>query len=241
MRLHLSVACGFMCLACLALVLPSSKAAPAPAKGADGKPIRILVPGEEKNKNAVSARLEQLKFDVVLVPWDKVEPDALTKIDVILLPTGWASDTERYKQLEAKKDQFHRFVKRGGGLLICQPNPLSPGTCTPELLPYPITFQNGYDKENPTRVNLNPAHFITEDLPGEDMPFPADPMIKVDKRYTLLAKQKSTDWPSLAVCPFGDGRVVVQTANESRGATIPIKDEILRRMVVWAAGREPAR
>lgn len=198
------------------------------------------MPGGEKDEKSVIDRLQKLKFDVVVVPWDKVEPDALNNVDVILLPTGWAGEPERFKQLESKKDQFHRFVKRGGGLLICKPtNPAV--TCTPELLPYPITFQNGYDDRDPTRVNLNPAHFITDDLPDADMPFPADPMIKVDKRYTLLAKQKSTDWPSLAVCPFGDGRVVVQTANESRGATIPIKDEILRRMVVWVAGRELAR
>jgi hypothetical protein len=73
------------------------------------------------------------------------------------------------------------------------------------------------------------------------MPFPADPLLKVDGRYRVLAKQKSTGSPSLVVAGCGDGRVVVQTANENYAATIPIGDEILRRMIVWAAGRERGR
>jgi hypothetical protein len=201
----------------------------------------VLVPGPERGEGSVHDRLRKLKFEVVVLPWDRVEPEALKSIDVIVLPTGWAAEPELYRQLESRRDQFHRFIKGGGGLLVCQPNPAATRTCTPELLPYPITFQNTYDATDPTRINLAQNHFITEDLPGDDLPFPYDPMLKVDQRYTVLAKQKSTDWPSLAVCGFGDGRVVVQTSNENRKANIPIKDEVLRRMVLWAAGREQAR
>jgi hypothetical protein len=205
------------------------------------KRLRVLVPDLWEGEQSAVVRLRKLAFDVVVVPWKELDPDRLEDVDVIFLPTQWAERADHFKHFEAKKDAFRGFVERGGGLLVCQPNPLAQGTCTPGLLPYPITFQNHYDDRNPERVNLAPDHFITDDLPGSDMPFPADPMIKVDGRYHVLAKQKSTGWPSLAVCPFGDGRVVVQTANESPQATIPFGDELLRRMVVWAAGRERPR
>ena len=55
----------------------------------------------------------------------------------------------------------------------------------------------------------------------------------------MLAIQQKTECPSLAVSSYGAGRVVVQTANENVHAGMPLTDEILRRMVIWAAGREP--
>jgi hypothetical protein len=208
---------------------------------AERQPIRVVVARIGHAEASVIKRLFALKFQVTALPWAEVDPERLKDVDVIVLPTHWGEDSDHFRHFEAKKDGFHRFIERGGGLLACQPNPSARGTCTPELLPYPITFQNWYDDRKPERVNLAPKHFITADLPPAAMPFPADPMIEVDPRYQVLAKQKSTGWPSLAVCRFGDGRVVVQTANESRGATIPLTDEILRRMVVWASGREPLR
>jgi hypothetical protein len=198
----------------------------------------VLVPSINHGEKAAVSRLGSLKFHVVVVPWAKLEPHRLKDIDVILLPTQWEEEGDQVRFFDEIADQFHRFVREGGGLLVCQPNPTRRGQCTPKVLPYPITFSNWYDERDTTRINLKPDHFITEDLPDADMPFPADPILKIDPRYTILAKQKSTDWPSLAVCTFGKGRVVVQTANESRASTIPFGDEIFRRMVVWAAARD---
>ncbi len=204
--------------------------------------IRVLVVDIFKDgQQPLVSRLQDLKFEVVVVPWDKVIPNKVKNIDVIFLPTQWAEGETHSKYLEEINDQFQKFVKKGGGLLVSQPNPTHAGTVTPKLLPYPITFNNWYNKSDLTKINLAPDHYITEDLPGNDMPFPADPIIKIDPHYTVLAKQKNPDYPSLAVCQFGDGRIVVQTANENRGAEIPLSDEILRRMIVWAAGREPVR
>lgn len=223
-----------------ALALAASVDGSAPVKVIGGKakagPIRVLVPRIERGEQALVSRLKELTFDVVFVDWSKVEPAKLKDIDVIVLPTQWAARPEPFKHFEERSGAFLGFVESGGGLLVCQPNP--PLECTPKLLPYPITFRNGYDDRAPERVHVGPAHFITADLSTADLPFPADPMISVDRRYQVLAKQKSTDWASLAVCTYGDGRVVVQTANENRGATIPIPDEILRRMIVWAANAD---
>ena len=206
------------------------------AKPAADRPLRVLV--VDVHGGTIVERLRKMKIETEMAPLNQLDLDHLKNTDVILLPTGWATDPDLLARFDARKDAFQRFVKRGGGLLVCQPNPVQPGTCTPALLPYPITFRNGYDDSDKTRLNLAQDHFITEDLPDSDMPFPADPILKIDPRYHVLAKQKKNDFPSLAVCGFGDGRIVVQTANENYAATIPLTDVILRRMIEWAAGRE---
>jgi hypothetical protein len=199
--------------------------------------IRVLVVDVERDQQKIADRLRKLKFEVELQKWDQFDPLKVKDIDVILLPTQWAEAAGTYEHLESKQPEFHKYIERGGGLLVCQPNP--PQKCEPKLLPYPILFENWYNGQE--RENLGQDHFITEDLPDKDMPFAADPMLKVDRRYRVLAKQKGDGHASLAVCNFGDGRVVVQTANENYAASVKLSDEILRRMVVWAAGREPRK
>lgn len=183
-------------------------------------------------------RIKELGFPVEVADWQTFDPRHLMSGHVILLPTNWAYDPARLEKLDAQKQAYHEFVRRGGGLVVCPPNPR--GHCTPELLPYPIKFRQAYDKEQPERVHVAPKHYITSGLPASDLPFPADPMIEVDRNYKVLAVQKSTRWASLAVCDFGKGRVVVQTANENnkpQAPEHPLADEILRRMILWAAGR----
>lgn len=158
-----------------------------PAAVEPRKPLRILVPKLSRHEEPIVARLRELKFEVTVQPWNKVDPDKLKEVDVIFLPTAWGTDVAALLYFDEIDDAFHRFVKRGGGLLVCQPNPAPLNTITPKLLPYPITFQNSYDDSEPARLNLDPAHYITEDLPGEAMPFPYDPMLKVDERYKILA------------------------------------------------------
>jgi hypothetical protein len=210
---------------------------PRDPKQATERPIRVLVADTSAGDSATAKRLKKLNFDVVAVAWDKIDPDQAKDIDLIFLATGWG-DQLAYGPLEAKTVAFHRFVQRGGGLLASQPNPGTAQTSTPTLLPFPITFHYLYDAQKPARVNLAHDHFITEDLAERDLPFPHDLMVKVDPRYRILARQKSTGSPSLVVCTYGDGRVVVQTNNETYGATIELPDETLRRMIIWAAGRE---
>ena len=70
------------------------------------------------------------------------------------------------------------------------------------------------------------------------MPFPADRILKIDPRYTILAKQKSNGSPALAVATVGEGRILVHTSNEHPEVIIPLSDRILRRMLLWVSGRE---
>lgn len=227
--------CAHRLMLCCGLLL-----CPAPDESGEraAKPIRVLFTDLGGHSTGVADRLKKLDFQVTVVPWTDFDPATVKDADVIFLPTFWAGDERFYQHFEGKAEAVRKFVERGGGLIVCQPNA---NQCTPTLLPYPITFRNGYDSTEPARINLAPDHFITEDLRDDEMPFPADPILKIDPRYQVLAKQKSTGFPSLAVTNYGDGRIVVQTANESYAATIPIGDEILRRMITWSAGREPAR
>ncbi len=213
------------------------------------RPFRILAPdfgrkqtnltaAPEFDDGSVVERLRDLGFNVVVVPWRNFDPNSMSDDDVLLLPNHWAAQEDRYDYFESKKDDFHAFVKRGGGLLVCRPHPHT--ECTPTLLPYPVTFENRAGRSSPRRINLTKqTHYITSRLPDMDMPFSADSMIRIDKQYETLALQFMTQRPSLAVCRFGNGRVVVQTANDNVHAYEPLADEILRRMVLWAAGREP--
>lgn len=231
----------FLCCILILLVsVPACPGVPVPAilkrKIRKEGPIRIVVVAVEK-KHDVVERLRGLQFQVTVRNWREFDPDREKDCDLILLPTMFAHTKETFAHLEEKSTAFHRFVRQGGALIVCQPNP--PRVCTPKLLPYPITFRNSYDADQPARVHLNPRHFLTRGLGGDALPFPADPMIAVDPRYTLLAKQASTGWPSLAVCTFGIGRVVVQTANENRGANIPLHGELLRRMILWSVRMDP--
>ena len=121
--------------------------------------------------------------------------------------------------------------------MVCQPNS---GGCPP-VLPYPMSMDGGYDPNDTQRVSVAHAHYITEGVAANDLPFPADKVRKWDKRYEVLAIGGRSESPSLLVCPFGKGRVVVQMGNESRESSDPFSDEVFRRMVIWAASREPVR
>jgi len=198
----------------------------------DGQQVRIVVVGDPQPVE----RLREIGFKAKHVAWQGLEPNENVDAEVIFLSTGWANDPHRYAYLESKSEQFHAFVKQGGGLLVCQPNPKS--KCEPTLLPFPVTFRNGYDEFDTTRIGTGKEHFITLGLEETDLPFPYDPILKIDERYTVLAMQKSTQWPSLAACAFGDGRIVIQTGSENPKANLILPNVAIKRMVLWAAHRE---
>lgn len=197
------------------------------------RPLRILLPQVVAADPGVATRLRQLRFIVKATPWREISADSFKDVDVLYLATQWA-EAEAFEHFEGLRDAIQSFVKNGGGLVVGQPN-RNPD-CVLRLLPFPIKFQNAYDGSQPERINLKPDHFITLKLPVEEMPFPADLILEIDERYTILAKQKSTGSPSLAVTGLGDGRIVIHTANES--PKVGLSDRILRRMVLWAGGRE---
>ena len=199
------------------------------------RPVRLLLV-EMKKAPRVKDRLIDGDYEVSFASWDEFRPDAIMGIDVIILPTEWASDPECFAKLESHATKFHSFVKRGGGLLVCQPN----RNCSPKLLPFPITFHQHYDDKDITREILDDEHFLTEGLKPEDMPFPFDGMTEIDERYSILAQQSSTQSPSLAVATFGDGRIVVQSGNENKkpAPKVLINDVMFDRLIQWAAMRD---
>ncbi len=212
-----------------------------PAEPTEAKrpPIRVVVIGPDHPID----RLRKLGFDVRMAHWKTVEPNELEGVDVLYLSTDWAYTAAQLEQLNSKANQFHAFVKRGGGLIVGQPNPYSVTgqVCTPALLPYPVTFHYWYDKRQPSRETVSHEHFITEDVAVDNLPFPADTIRSIDPRYKALARQTSTRRISLAVCEFGQGRVVIHTGPDGYNSPYPTGDEVFKRMVVWAAGREPDR
>lgn len=219
-------------------VIPATEP-PNPAAG--GIRVLVIASRELDAKAALAQRLANLGFSVegtliTAVPWDTVD-----EYRVLALPSGWAQ--WHYPVFEECAGAFRAYVEGGGGLLVCQPNPFQHPNeeCRPALLPYPITFHNWYEDADAQRVNATHEHYITEDLPAEDLPFPADRMSDVDPRYQVLALGGRTESPSLVVAEHGRGRIVVQTANEAPGAKVPFPDRTLLRLALWAARAEPRR
>ena len=200
--------------------------------------IHVAVVGSESDDDVVRAveGLSRLGFSTKVMAPHLVEK--LEGTDVLYLPSGWYEDKKQADLLDEMKTSLDRFFQRGGGLVAGQPNPYGhPGEeCTPHLLPYPIRFHNWYVMADARRKNLDPSHFITEDVPAEALPYPADRMLEVDGRYQPLARGEGSQTPSVVIAEPGKGRVVVHTSS-----TGGLHGELLRRMVVWAAQAEPAR
>lgn len=107
-------------------------------------PVRVLVPSVTEHTRALAERLRQLKFEVELQPWDRFDPRTAKDTDVIFLPTNWAYVAAPHEHIESRAEEVHAFVRRGGGLIVGQPNSHTKDF-TPKLLPFPITFDWRYD------------------------------------------------------------------------------------------------
>ena len=150
------------------------------------------------------------------------------------------------------------FVKRGGGLVVFQPNPLvvypagakpppalakrgiKTEYCTPALLGLPATFYNRYERCEGVRNVAGESHAITEGLSDEQMPYPADQIVSLDDRYAVLARGASSGSPSLAAAAWGDGRIVLIADNVggSKSARRQPPATVVARSLLWAAGAD---
>lgn len=212
------------------------------AKTEEPGKIRVVVIDGQSVRPA-TARLKKMGFLVTQIPLEDVKWGSLSVDHVVVLPTQWAEARDQYRAFQDSAPRLHDFVKKGGGLVVCQPNPFQHegSICSPHLLPYPMTFHNWYDEDDAQRVNATHAHYITEDIKADDLPFPADKVLKWDERYKILALGARSKSPSLLVCTFGKGRVVVQTGNENPESKNPFTDKVFGRMIIWAASKEPNR
>lgn len=171
---------------------------------------------------------------------------------VVVLLSEWAG---MLPQLDAHAEAFHRYVKRGGGLVVFQPNPMAvyppgarppealrghdirPEHCTPKLLPLRATFYNWYVKGEGVAV-ARPDHPIVAGLTGCDMPFASDRVFDVHADWCVLARGEQNGSASLAAARWGDGRIVLLpdslTGNQASGRVAPAT--VIRRALLWAAG-----
>jgi len=164
------------------------------------------------NAAALPARIgrRSVSYDVLPLGADK---GGLDGYHVIVLLPEW---TLMLPALDACAKALAGYIERGGGLVVFQPNPLDvypPGAkcpqalaergisgeyCTPGLLPLKATFYNRYEQFESVRNVASAGHPITNGLTDEQMPYPADQLFSLDRRYKVLARGAGSDSPSLA-------------------------------------------
>ncbi len=122
--------------------------------------------------------------------------------------------------------------------MVEQPNPYERpgGVVTPSLLPYPVTFDNRYDREEWPGVIEDPGHYITAGLEEQALPGPADQMTEIDPAYTVLIRGRSSRFPSLMVAEFGSGRLLILADTSSLKSLRPFGNAVYRRMIEWLLG-----
>ena len=153
------------------------------------------------------------------------------------IPYGWASyGDEQYQQIESDSQIVRDYVNQGGGLFIEQPNPYRNGkdeTVTPEILPYPITFNNTPPKFMLKYIDND--HPVTAGLTMKSVPFSGDSLLYIAPEYRVLIKGVTPESSPLLVALYGKGKILVCTHSASKQATHPTDDEIFIRMINWLA------
>jgi len=204
------------------------------------------------NAAALPARIGQrdVSYDVLPLGPGRASPDGYHV--AVLLPE-W---TLMLPALDAWAKALAGYIERGGGLVVFQPNPLTvypPGAkcppalaergitsnyCKPKLLPLPATFYSGYEQWEGVRNVAGAAHPITNGLTDEQMPYPADQLFSLDRRYMVLARGAGSGSPSLAAGTWGRGRIVL-VADNVFGTTAARRQApatVVARSLLWASG-----
>ncbi len=207
----------------------------------------------EANRSSLPTKLGQLdvKYDVLPLGRDK---PALQDYQVLVLMPEW---TLLLPVLDTYADAFADYIRRGGGLVVFQPNPLCvypPGAkppkalaqrgidreyCTPGILPLKATFYNRYVQYEAVLNVARKGHPITHGLANENMPYTTDQIFDLDRRYKILARGDSSDSPSLAAGVLGRGRIVLIADNVH--GTAPARRQtpmaVVARSLLWACGQ----
>lgn len=179
-------------------------------------------------------RLTDLGYQVTLI-LPASDLAIFQNYDIIYLPTNWADAMTGHREtIESHASEYQTYVNQGGCLFVEQPN----YSFSTSVLPYPITFYNGYDSGDWPPVIVNPKHEITQGLPENEMPGPADQMPNVAPEYEILVKGRNTGSPSLVVSTYGLGKILVHSAHPSSTALNPFSDRVYQRMIEWLARSE---
>ncbi len=199
-------------------------------------PIKIAVVQAGDSHATCVQRLERaLGVKVDTIPVDsKIE--ILRKYDVVVFGSSWAQCN--WKEISERRQDYAEFVRRGGGVLMFQPNPhqFPNDELEIDLLPATYRVNNWY---NDSGVKREGAHPITEKLADRDMPYPADRIIEHSREWKVLARGTDSGGASLIVARIGRGRAAVDADHHLRD--VPSSqwhsNELLRRLVTWLAGR----
>ena len=204
------------------------------------------------NAAALPARIggHSVNYDVLPLGAGK---GGLDGYQVVVLLPEW---TLMLPALDACAKALAGYIEAGGGLVVFQPNPLAvyppdakcppalaerginSNYCTPGLLPLPATFYGGYEQWESVRNVAGKGHPITNGLTDEQMPYPADQLFSIDRRYTVLARGAGSGSPSLAAASWGRGRIVL-VADNVFGTTAARRQApatVVARSLLWASG-----
>jgi hypothetical protein len=185
----------------------------------------------------VESRLSNLGFEVTLLA-PSSGLNEFNNYDIIYLPYEWASAFNGSKsEIEANAPDYKDYIQNGGSIIMDYPNSWN---FSPQLLPYAITINELYsrdDNEWPPIV-VDPNHVITSGLPEYEMPGPRNQITSLAAEYEILVKSRITDSPTLVIATYGNGKILVHTADPSYFSKHPIGDKVYRRMIRWLAGLE---
>lgn len=199
-----------------------------------GKPYAV------QRLNALAANKDLLAtYDIttlsVVVINSGINPDSLSKYDIIYLSEDWATNTVPvYENISKNAGKYLTFIENGGGLFIEQPNPydrLPDGKITLDFLPIPVTISARWTPES--AIILNSSHYITSGIDSTDMPIPADQIDNLNPEYTLLAKGDKTGYPALFIHEYGKGKILFSMGSASYTAHQVYSETVHIKMLSW--------
>jgi hypothetical protein len=204
-----------------------------------GEPFRklsIAVVASGGSPESCVARMKRIFPDAAVT---QIAPESgwadLRHYALVALPSEW---TMHWKQISARRADYTRYVRGGGGLLLFQPNPhrFRDEQLQVDLLPAPFTVHNQYHDNGVERVG-EPA--LLKGLGERDLPYPCDRILEWDPPWTLLARGTQSQNGSLIVARFGRGRAAVDSDHHGRDSNSSgfHSDEFLRRLVGWLTRR----
>jgi hypothetical protein len=190
---------------------------------------------------ALAARVQGLGHNVKAfsVPAE-VTKEALKGYKVFYVTTGYADD------LVPQATLLQRWVKKGRGMIIEQPNLTGPVMLLPLKLRINI-FSFDYDGShggadavrNVALTALGATHPLSQGLDTLDIGENADRVKSADvpaKWKVLGVQTTNTDYVALAAANYGLGRMVFETNNNTPAAFRPGSDLYLNRMIDWVRG-----
>ena len=187
------------------------------------------------------ARDPRIKVDVLEDPY-KLESTELKQYDVVFLHfNNWQKPDPNDKA----KENLKQFVDRGGGLVLMHFACGAFGEWKEfeNLAGRVWDRKNSHDPRGPFRVEVvNPKHPITQQMKSFDTDDELYICLSGDHPVELLSKARSKktgqNHPMAFTLEYGKGRIFhTPLGHDARAIQMPGTAELLRRGVVWAAGR----